>query len=248
MTAGPTARWRRRPEGSNWGDFGPDDQLGRLNLITPETVKAAAREIIEGLSFCLSLPLDYPGGNALNSKRFPPSFKPTSAEGVDTYNYRVAAVSPGHTDVVSDDVVLLYTQYSTQWDSFAHVGGTFDADGDGVAESVYYNGYRAGAHIFGPNGEVPGAPARAISISKMYFCVVVKPGPPNSLGQPVQSQPFRASRFCQSISRSFGKYAFRATFSSPTISGVRFSFSQSRTSCWKASSSLPNVKSIGGSS
>ena len=27
-------RWRRRPEGSTWGDFGPDDQLGRLNLIT----------------------------------------------------------------------------------------------------------------------------------------------------------------------------------------------------------------------
>ena len=62
-----------------------------------------------------------------------------------------------------------------------------------------------GAHILGPNGEVPGAPARAISISKMYFCVVVKPGPPNSLGQPVQSQPFFASRFCQSISRSLGK-------------------------------------------
>jgi len=24
-------RWKHRPEGSNWGDFGPDDQLGRLN-------------------------------------------------------------------------------------------------------------------------------------------------------------------------------------------------------------------------
>ena len=61
-----------------------------------------------------------------------------------------------------------------------------------------------GAHILGPNGEVPGAPAFAISISKMYFCVVVKPGPPNSFGQPVHSQPFFASRFCQSISFSFG--------------------------------------------
>ena len=26
-------RWKRRPEGSNWGDFGPDDQVGRLNLL-----------------------------------------------------------------------------------------------------------------------------------------------------------------------------------------------------------------------
>ena len=30
-----TQRWRRRPLGSNWGEFGPDDQRGRLNLITP---------------------------------------------------------------------------------------------------------------------------------------------------------------------------------------------------------------------
>ena len=25
-----TPRWKNRPEGSNWGDFGPDDQIGRL--------------------------------------------------------------------------------------------------------------------------------------------------------------------------------------------------------------------------
>jgi hypothetical protein len=30
MTA--PVRWRQRPEGANWGDFGPDDQLGRVNL------------------------------------------------------------------------------------------------------------------------------------------------------------------------------------------------------------------------
>jgi hypothetical protein len=27
-------RWKHRPEGSNWGDFGPNDELGRLNLLT----------------------------------------------------------------------------------------------------------------------------------------------------------------------------------------------------------------------
>jgi len=27
-------RWKRRPHGSTWGDFGPDDERGRLNLIT----------------------------------------------------------------------------------------------------------------------------------------------------------------------------------------------------------------------
>jgi hypothetical protein len=29
-------RWKHRPEGSTWGDWGDDDQLGRLNLITPK--------------------------------------------------------------------------------------------------------------------------------------------------------------------------------------------------------------------
>ena len=35
----PNPRWKIKPAGSTWGDFGPDDQLGRLNLVTPEKVK-----------------------------------------------------------------------------------------------------------------------------------------------------------------------------------------------------------------
>jgi kynurenine formamidase len=49
--------------------------------------------------------------------------------------------------VICDDQVLMALQYSTQWDSFAHVGSRFDADGDGRAELVFYNGYRAGEHV-----------------------------------------------------------------------------------------------------
>ena len=37
-----TQRWKNRPEGSTWGDWGEDDQKGRMNLLTPERVKAAA--------------------------------------------------------------------------------------------------------------------------------------------------------------------------------------------------------------
>jgi kynurenine formamidase len=60
------------------------------------------------------------------------------------------------TDVVCDDLVLLTLQYSTQWDSFAHVGSLFDADGDGKPEAVFYNGFRAGKDIV-PAQEKPGA-------------------------------------------------------------------------------------------
>ena len=65
-------RWKNRPEGSNWGDFGDDDQLGRLNLLTDENTVQAAREIRTGKRFCLSLPLDVPATNATNPRRFPP--------------------------------------------------------------------------------------------------------------------------------------------------------------------------------
>ncbi len=143
-------RWKQRPEGSNWGDFGEDDQLGRLNLITPACVRAAAQEIRDGRSFCLSLPLDYPGGNVLNPRRHPPVLRPTFRDDTPYVNFPLAKLDANATDVISDDQVLLSLQYSTQWDSLAHVGALFDADGDGVAERVYYNGFRPNTDIVGP--------------------------------------------------------------------------------------------------
>lgn len=142
-------RWVRRPDGSNWGDFGPDDELGRLNLLTPERVRCAAREIREGLSFCLSLPLDLPGKQVVNPRRFPPQLRPTYDGGIAFMNFPLERQDPTYLDVVSDDAVLLSLQYSTQWDSLAHVGQLFDADGDGRPEVVYYNGFRGGQHVEG---------------------------------------------------------------------------------------------------
>ncbi len=140
-------RWVNRPEGSNWGDFGEDDQNGRLNLVTPAKIRTAAEEIICGERFCLSLPLDLPGGNVLNSGRFPPKLQPTLRAGKPNSNYALSADYPDFKDVISDDAVFLHTQYSTQWDGLSHVGQEFDADDDGIAEAVYYNGYRADSHI-----------------------------------------------------------------------------------------------------
>ena len=145
-----TPRWTNRPEGSTWGDFGPDDQLGRLNLLTPQRRLAAVAEIVEGLAFGLSLPLDIPGQPVLNPRRKPPQLRPTDLDGVPFMNQPLRFANPRNTDVICDDQVLITLQYSTQWDSFAHVGSWFDADGDGEPEKVYYNGYRAHEHILGP--------------------------------------------------------------------------------------------------
>lgn len=171
-------RWKKRPAGSNWGDFGPDDQLGRLNLLTPRKVLQGVAEVKEGLRFCLSLPLDFPGKNVLNSRRLPPVLRPNLRNGRPNLNYLMSRDNPEYTDVVSDDLVVLHLQYSTQWDSFAHVGQMFDADGDGHPEPVYYNGFRAGQDIVGPSdpddagppGKVLGtstSAARALGIENM---------------------------------------------------------------------------------
>ena len=45
---------RAMDELSNWGRWGPDDELGASNLITPEKRKAAAALVTEGLSVSLA--------------------------------------------------------------------------------------------------------------------------------------------------------------------------------------------------
>jgi len=147
---GDGARWKRRPEGSTWGDFGPDDELGRLNLLTPARRLAALREVVHGEAFGLSLPLDFPGGRKLNGRRGPPQLRPTELRGKPIMNWSIGELDERHTDVICDDQVLITLQYSTQWDSLAHVGAWFDADGDGEPEPVYYNGWRAHEDVLSP--------------------------------------------------------------------------------------------------
>ncbi len=160
-------RWQVRPEHSNWGDFGEDDQVGRLNLITPERRRAAAAEIVEGLAFCLSLPLDLPGGNALVAERQPPERTIAPMTGGHHFVSFPMGLQHDHwSDFVSDDAVTLFTQYSTQWDALSHIAEPFDVDGDGKDEIVYYNGFRAGTDIVGPDG--PGTPgAHKLGIENM---------------------------------------------------------------------------------
>jgi kynurenine formamidase len=142
-----TLRWKNKPPGSNWGEFGPDDQRGRMNLVTREKVLQGIAEVKEGITFCCSLPLDYPGGQVLNPRRAPPRLAATSRDGRQFFCRPLAEYNENMTDVICDDQVLMSLQYSTQWDSFAHVGGRFDADGDGKPELVFYNGFRAGEDV-----------------------------------------------------------------------------------------------------
>ncbi|KAH7031469.1 uncharacterized protein B0I36DRAFT_289551 [Microdochium trichocladiopsis] len=90
------------PPGNAWGLYGPDDELGRLNLLTPETTAAAAAEIREGLRIRLDWPLDKPSYPTFERRRF---------------EHRVLEQGP---QVMNDDVIHINTQSSTQWDGFRH--------------------------------------------------------------------------------------------------------------------------------
>jgi kynurenine formamidase len=172
-------KWKQRPPGSNWGEFGPDDQRGRMNYVTREKVLQGIAEVKEGISFPLSLPLDYPGGATLNPRRSPPRLAATirdgKSAGKQNFCFPLADDEPDLTDVVSDDRVLLTLQYSTQWDSFAHIGSRFDADGDGKREIVFYNGFRAGEDLLPasrkddsePWARYEGTQARALGIENL---------------------------------------------------------------------------------
>jgi kynurenine formamidase len=138
-----------------------------MNLLTPARRLAAVAEVREGLVFSLSLPLDYPGGPGLWDTRHPPQLAATHfRDGTPAYPYHMSSFAVAATDVVCDDAVTLCLQYSTQWDALAHCGSEFDADGDGKAEAVFYNGFRAGNDIVGPEAE--GGPcARALGIENL---------------------------------------------------------------------------------
>jgi hypothetical protein len=46
---------------SNWGRWGPDDQIGTLNLVTPQHITAAAAEVRSGKVLQLSIPVGKDG-------------------------------------------------------------------------------------------------------------------------------------------------------------------------------------------
>ena len=157
-------RWKQRPPGSTWGDWGDDDELGRINLLTPEKVLQGVREVEAGHQLLPQPAARLPGRHGAEPAPLPAGDLADRGHGRQPGHLlqRAACATmdkfgdPKYVDVWADDVVTLSLQYSTQWDSLAHVGAEFDADGDGVEEAVYYNGYRAGEDLVGPKPDAAG--------------------------------------------------------------------------------------------
>jgi kynurenine formamidase len=106
---------------SNWGRWGPADQIGTLNLVTAAHIQAAAREIRTGKVFQLSIPVGKDGPQNGFIGRVNP--------------VHLMSVQPGDWDrdgmQVADDWIIMPLQSGTQWDALSHIG----------YDGKLYNGY-----------------------------------------------------------------------------------------------------------
>src|SRR4051812_28694982 len=99
---------------NNWERWGKDDEIGTINLITPQVVARAATCVRTGKTFPLGLPLSGTGPQIgavpgrVNPLRTMPAINEPVTGDPDRFCY-------------SDDVVVMGLQAATHWDSLAHV-------------------------------------------------------------------------------------------------------------------------------
>ncbi len=105
------------PARSAWGVFGDDDQLGCLNLLTPERIVEAARLVRKGAVFPLNLPVTQPD---------PPLFgrKPPQHHHLIT----------GGGMVRDDYIDGFWPQAGSQWDALKHMRHPQDGLYNGVRD------------------------------------------------------------------------------------------------------------------
>jgi kynurenine formamidase len=130
----------------NWQRWGPNDEIGTLNLLDDAARRRGAAAVVSGRAFALGLPLSEAEGIQLGFVEG--RVNPTRT--MVQVNQPVNADQPDWV-CFSEDVLTLATQCATHWDALAHssYGG------------VIYNGYpastvsadgaaRCGIHRLGP--------------------------------------------------------------------------------------------------
>jgi kynurenine formamidase len=102
---------------SNWGKWGPDDELGTLNHITPADIVAAAGLVRRGKTFSLGLDFNQEGPQLTGwGGRFNP-IHVMLATGTDAVAGRQDAGKLRY----ADDMVSMPLQCGTQWDALGHI-------------------------------------------------------------------------------------------------------------------------------
>ncbi|KAG2049483.1 hypothetical protein BDR06DRAFT_1012137 [Suillus hirtellus] len=103
-------------KGCAWDVWGKDDELGTINLLTPEVVAQAAQEEIRlGRTVSLNWPIHFPSRPVFERK----------IPSITTF------AKHGPTIPIRDDVIHINTQSGSQWDGLKHYGLT--------EHNVFYN-------------------------------------------------------------------------------------------------------------
>lgn len=121
---------------TNWGKWGPDDEVGALNYLGPAEVLAAVRLVRSGKVFTLQVPMGAPGGDPVWPGR----------RGCERYQILDEGHWLGGKGPVfagglhyADDAMSAFLQGSTQYDALGHVW----------YDGQLYNGYDAATTIGG---------------------------------------------------------------------------------------------------
>lgn len=93
---------------NNKGKWGPDDQLGTLNYITPQIRINAAKLVRSGKVFNVAIDLK--------------NNMPTYPGRIYQHIFNAIPTSDNRGIAFSDDLIIMHQQYSTQWDGFPHTG------------------------------------------------------------------------------------------------------------------------------
>jgi kynurenine formamidase len=119
-----------------WGRWGPDDEIGRANLLDQQRTLAAAHCIRTGRRFSLALPLFHPGGDPGLEGRVSPRHTMT----VDESHYRDGSVQPSAGGArFSDDEMTMACHGTTHMDALGHA----------YTDGQLWNGYPAESNIGG---------------------------------------------------------------------------------------------------
>lgn len=109
-------------EAPSWckSKWGPDDEIGAANLITPESVLAASKLVKTGKSYALGV----------ETNRKTPAFGPRTWALVITQPGQVGGVGLGPTQTnYNDDIYMGYVGTGSQLDGLGHIG----------IDNIYYN-------------------------------------------------------------------------------------------------------------
>jgi kynurenine formamidase len=119
---------------TNWGKWGPDDEVGALNYLTRGEALRGAAAVRTGKSFTLAIRLADPAGDPVWPGRRP-------AQRVNTFDHSHFAAGkgpdlPGKAEY-ADDMIVMYLQGKSQYDALGHVW----------YDDKLYNGYPADSTV-----------------------------------------------------------------------------------------------------